>query len=253
MSNRADEIRKQLARKIKSKSGNSSQYDELMPTDEERYGGERFSSYVSEPPMSTHPLFNKETFLLKLLLSAVMVLSVGILYKNSSPALEEARSYVQSTMGNEFQFAAVSAWYEEQFGKPLSFIPKQDASNSPLPVTTPDYAVPASGKIIEDFDHNGKGVMVETGMNEKVKALKGGFVLFAGKNEEFGNMVILQHSDKSESWYGNLENIEVDQYSYVEIGSPVGQVKNNEDSGEFYFAIKQENDFIDPIQVMTFE
>ncbi|MEI5905680.1 M23 family metallopeptidase [Bacillus spongiae] len=252
MRNRSDEIRKQIAKRRKHKSGNSSLNNELIPPDEERYGGERFSSYVSEPPNEPHPLFNKETFLLKVLLSAVMVLTVGILYKNGSPSLDEARSFVSTTMENEFQFAAVSAWYEDQFGKPLSLIPK-DPSSKDDHSTQQDFSVPASGKVIENFHQNGKGVMVETGLDEEVKALKAGWVVFAGKDDEFGNTVILQHEDKSESWYGNLENIQVNQYTKVEIGSPVGKVKNNDQNGEFYFAIKKENGFIDPIQVMNFE
>ncbi|MGM0844085.1 MAG: peptidoglycan DD-metalloendopeptidase family protein [Bacillota bacterium] len=256
MGNRADEIRKRIAkRKRLSSSQSSASRSMLLPTDEEKYGGERFSSYEGGPSEGTHPLFSKEMFLLKILGTSVLVLCTAILFQNGTPGFDKARSYVQQTMTKEFQFAAVSTWYEDQFGKPLALLPEGKEGGIPDAAETVEYALPASGKVVENFKSNGQGIMVETTKGSSVEAMKGGLVTFAGKKEGLGQTVIIQHDDKSESWYGHLNTIEVTQYAAVKSGDPVGTVTDEETTatGEFYFAIKKEDAFIDPIQVIPFE
>lgn len=256
MGNRADDIRKRIAKRKRMNSySSSSSRSMLLPTDEERYGGERFSSYEGGPSEGGHPLFSKEIFILKILGTSVVVLCTAILFQNQVPGFDKARSFVEKTMSNEFQFAAISTWYEDQFGKPLALLPAGKESSETGTTETAEYALPASGKVIENFKSNGQGIMVETGKGSKVEAMKGGLVIFAGKKADLGQTVIIQHDDKSESWYGHLNTIEVTQYETVKAGNPVGTVTDEQDSatGEFYFAIKKEDAFIDPIQVISFE
>ena len=113
----------------------------------------------------------------------------------------------------------------------------------------------ASARVLTNFSTDGRGVLIETKYDEAVEAMSGGRVVFAGKKNDLGNTVIIQHSDMTESWYGNLETIDVSQYEEVKTGKKVGTVSNKENgrSGEFYFAIKQGKKFIDPIQVIKFE
>ncbi|KPD01610.1 Stage IV sporulation protein FA [Geobacillus sp. BCO2] len=93
--------------------------------DEERYGlpvvtYDRYS-FESAP----HPLFRKEWFLFKTLIAACLVLVTAILFQHPSASLEPARQFIARTMETEFQFAAVSAWYEKTFGEPLAFLPRK--------------------------------------------------------------------------------------------------------------------------------
>ncbi|WML47388.1 M23 family metallopeptidase [Neobacillus sp. PS3-34] len=110
--------------------------------------------------------------------------------------------------------------------------------------------------MLDKFEKNGKGIMLETEKGETVKAMNEGTVLFAGLKEGLGKTVIIQHADKTESWYGNLDDIKVSLYEFIEKGKEVGVVSSNskdKSKGEFYFAIKKGEDFIDPIQVIRFE
>ncbi|MBM7584838.1 stage IV sporulation protein FA [Bacillus pakistanensis] len=257
MGNRADEIRKRIAKRKKMNTAQASNTSGrmLLPTDEERYGGERFSTYESPPPsQGGHPLFNKEVFILKILGAGIMVLLTAIMYKNPSPIFQDARGYVEKTMESEFQFAAVSNWYEDQFGKPLALLPLGGEKNKQTEAVNKDFALPASAKVVENFESNGKGIMIET-KGETVDAMKGGLIIFAGKKDDLGNTVVIQHDDKSESWYGHLESIDVNQYEKVKSGVKVGTVKGDDsaETGEFYFAIKKGDTFVDPIQVISFE
>ncbi|KUP06960.1 peptidase M23 [Bacillus coahuilensis m2-6] len=252
MGNRADEIRKRIAKRKRENS--SGERHSSTTHDESQYDtyGPPHTSYGSHSEKELHPLFKKEVFLFKVLLSAVMVLSVAVLYRMDAPYFNDARGFVQNTMENEFQFAMISEFYEEQFGQPLALFP--ESPNESTEVTKEEVALPAVGKVIENFESNGKGIMVQTAPQLPVEAMKGGLVVFAGKKDDLGETVIIQHSDKSESWYGHLEDIQVNAYEAVSAGAAIGTVSTNtEGQGEFYFAIKQDQAFIDPIQVMTFD
>ncbi|CAM3458370.1 M23 family metallopeptidase [Cytobacillus oceanisediminis] len=258
MNSRADEIRKRIARRKKEKDRVSNKVDSniLWTEDEERYGFNKLPSYDSKVGEGDHPLFRKELFLFKLLASACLFLLAAILFKNEAATLDPARDFVKASMEKDFQFAAVSGWYEDQFGKPLAFLPFSDGKQETRsPQENSDYALPASAKILEDFNDNGQRITIETGKEASVEAMSEGLVRFAGKKDGFGNTVIIQHGDKSESWYGNLADINVNLYQYIEKGTGLGTAGDTEDGekGSFYFAIKKGDDFIDPIQVIPFE
>ncbi|MBO9130502.1 M23 family metallopeptidase [Bacillus sp. 165] len=249
---RIDDIRKRIAkrkeqqqRKAYTDIVTSPQYTEEFSIDSE--------SIFDEDNKETHPLFKKEVFLFKLLCSVCLVLLVAILFKNTNEDFDKARSVVTNTMKKEFQFATVSDWYKQQFGEPLSFFPSEKKEKS---VTQKEeYAVPASGKVMQTFEANGQGVFVQTGLSAVVDAVNEGLVIFVGSKPDLGNTVVIQHADGTESWYGNLENMSVSVYEYVQKEQKLGTVANSNDgkSGKFYFALKKDEKFIDPIPVISFE
>ncbi|WPZ17545.1 M23 family metallopeptidase [Geobacillus subterraneus] len=255
MNRRVREMKKRIERRRKERQyrSNKRKEPEWGIADEERYGlpvvtYDRYS-FESE----SHPLFRKEWFLFKTLIAACLVLVTAILFKHPSASLEPARQFVARTMETEFQFAAVSAWYEKTFGEPLAFFaPKKETKTE----TASSYAVPVSGRVLESFDENGQGVMIETVSEAKVEAMKEGIVTFAGTKEKLGKTVIIQHADGSETWYGHLSTISVKLYDFIEMGKEVGTAQasdKDKQKGLFYFAIKQGDKFIDPIQVISFE
>nr|WP_239587101.1 M23 family metallopeptidase [Bacillus ectoiniformans] len=96
--------------------------------------------------------------------------------------------------------------------------------------------------------------MVTTGPEPFVKAIKDGTVIFNGQKEGLGQTIIVQHADNSESWYGHLDSSSIKVYDQVTTGSILAKAKANEESeGEFYLAIKQGEQFVDPNQVIPFE
>jgi stage IV sporulation protein FA len=264
MSQRAEEIRKRIARRKKERQqhlspnigSKNSKRPPYFVREEEKHGIGPFDSYDGgEGSSNGHPLFQKEWFMLKILASACLILIVAILYKDGTGKFQAAQHFVTKTMETEFQFATVSSWYEKQFGKPLALIPtgkEQKVESTPI-----DYAIPVTGgRILENFQTNGQGIMVETGLNNFVEAMNEGNVIYFGGKENIGGItVVIQHSDGSESWYGNLETVNVNLYDFVEKGSKVGKATENEtgDNGTFYFAIKKGDTFIDPIQVINFD
>jgi stage IV sporulation protein FA len=126
MSHRADEVRKRIAKRKNdrglSNDNEMSKRTSLFLSDEERYGAYSPPTYEGGPDNGKggHPLFRAEVFMFKILFSAVLILITAIVFKNGSPMFEQARSAITYSLEEEFQFAAVSSWYRDQFGEPLA-------------------------------------------------------------------------------------------------------------------------------------
>lgn len=258
MSTRRDDIRRRLAKRKKEKEKLSNRKDRgaVWAADEERYGFDKLPVYdVPSEEEDSHPLFSKETIMFKVLAAACLFLIVAIMFKNESSAWSGARDFVNTAMEEDFQFAAVSEWYEDQFGKPLAFLPVKEEKNQDdeqeKTAVEPEYALPASAKILEDFSENGQKLVIETDKDAAVTAMSEGLVKFAGVKDGFGKTVIIQHADESESWYGNLSSLSVSLYQYIEVGAELGTTAATEDGlkGSFFFGVKKEDDFVNPIQV----
>lgn len=253
MRSKRDDIRRRIAqRKKASQRHENNLRNRNQWVEDDLYEVDQMMTYDYDEP--DHPLFRKEVFIFKILASACLVLIIAILFRNQSESLHGARDVVKKTMEQEFEFAAISGWYEKQFGKPLAILPFSDKKIEEAEVGQ-QYALPATGKIIENFKSNGTGIMIETEKGAAVKTMNAGRVIFAGEKAGVGKTVILQHEDKSESWYGGLHEIKVSFSEYIDKGKVVGTVSSGQEdtTGHFYFAIKKGEDFIDPNQVIRFE
>lgn len=255
-----EEIRRRIAKRKTDNGTNVKSPDRQIawPSDDEKYG---FNQYISPGDSNGddgHPLFKKEVFFFKILSSILLFLVIAILFRNHTAAFDPARDVVMKTMDKDFKFATVSNWYESKFGKPLALLPFSDKDQvGKKEVADTEFSVPAMGKILENFEKNGQGIMIETGKGASVETINEGFVMFAGVKDGLGKTVVIQHADKTETWYGNLDEIKVKLYEYVEKRTAVGtvSVSTGEDKtkGKYYFAIKKDDEFIDPIQVIRFE
>jgi stage IV sporulation protein FA len=257
MKNRADEIRKRHQERKKQVPHREKGQTVYLPEFGERE--DYFPYYKNgghEENAKPHPLFKKERVLIRIMAAVCLFLVIGILFKHPNPNLSEARAYVNNVFQEEFQFAVVSQWYEDQFGKPLALFPptgedtpKQNENGEP------NYAVPVAGTVLQTFEDNGKGIMLETVGNTAVEAVEQGYVHFIGKKDDLEKTVIIQHPDGNESWYGQLESIDVNMYDYVKKGAKLGTVTaaENGKSGTFYFALNQGGDFVNPLKVISFD
>ncbi|WP_026690426.1 M23 family metallopeptidase [Alteribacter aurantiacus] len=206
----------------------------------------------------SEPIFKKETILFQLLASVCLFLVVAILFSMPSGQFDSARSFVHQSFTQEFEFATVGDWYENQFGRPLALLPPS-MEVAPAPEGEDiEYAsaLPATGTIAESFEQNGRGIYVETDIDEAVEAVRGGVITFLGEDEEqeWGKTVVIRHYDGGESWYGMLDNIQVKLYDHVDAGDLVGYVSpavDDESVGVYYFALKEGESFVDPIDVIA--
>jgi stage IV sporulation protein FA len=254
-----DEIRRRIARRKREKGSSSKTNDRslLWPGHEEKYELNYIPPSAGGNNDEGHPLFKKEVFLFKILASVLLFLVVAILFRNQTATLDPARNFIAQTMDKDFQFTAVAEWYEDKFGKPLALLPFSEKNQTEKNEELQKGAVPVSGKMLENFEKNGQGIMIETAKDAPVQTINGGNVVFAGLKDDIGKTVIIQHSDGTETWYGNLNEIKVKLFDYAEKRTVVGTVSNaageDKTKGQYYFAVKNEDGFIDPIKVIRLE
>ncbi|MBP3038041.1 M23 family metallopeptidase [Bacillaceae bacterium Marseille-Q3522] len=255
---RKDELRKRIEKRNrqrkKSQLGNETKIPWMEFEAEEQHGFDKITSLDGETPERKHPLFHRDAFIFKVLASVCLVLITGILFKDQGSEFQQARVFVTNVMQEDFQFAQVADWYEERFGQPLAFFPfspeKKESDADKM-----EYSLPASANILEEFQTNGQRMTIETGTDSLVVAMSDGLITFIGDKEGFGKTIIIQHPDKSESWYGNIKEVDAALYGRVSKGMKLGtaNVENQGEKAYFYLALKQDNQFVDPIQVIPFE
>jgi stage IV sporulation protein FA len=256
-----EEIRRRIAKRKKEKGTPEKGPDRDInwPGDDEKYGFNNFPSYEAGKDDVVHPLFKKEVFIFKILASAVLFLVIAIMFRENTATFAPAKDFVLKTMEQDFKFATVSKWYEDQFGKPLALLPfSEEGKEDGKAVVEKDHDIPVfSGKVLVNFEKNGQGIMIETAKGAAVEAMKEGNVMFAGVKEDTGKTVIIQHADQTQSTYGNLDEIKVSLYQFIEtetvVGTATESTGEDKTKGTYYFSIKKGDDFIDPIQVIRFE
>ncbi|OIJ10557.1 peptidase M23 [Anaerobacillus alkalilacustris] len=262
MANRIDKLRREIEARRKKINSSIDRKERSQPQYYPSHSESRddsdfyFAGDSNETGQSEEKFFRKEIFVLQVLAAICLFLVVGILFKTQSPQFEGARQFVKTSFEEEFQFTVVADWYENQFGKPLALLPTttnialNDFESEELHVA---YAVPAVGRVAQEFEQDGKGVIVETTSTSNVEAVKSGMVRFVAEEETLGKTIIIAHYDGGESWYGMLDHVEVNLYDHVEPGSKIGTVSLKDNNGFYYFALKEGETFINPIDVISFD
>ncbi|WP_240374731.1 peptidoglycan DD-metalloendopeptidase family protein [Bacillus piscicola] len=224
------------------------------------YHEPEFYKWQEHEKMQDRPVRKEKergAWVLQGLIAATLFLLIGILFQSNHPAYEGAREFVRTSFAEEFPFAKATAWYEERFGSPLAFLPFQQSLDQPVnqePLeTAKPAAIPVTGTVAESFSENGKGIILDTGAKETVEAIKGGVIIHAGPHEEWGLAVAVQHYEGGVAWYGMLNETEVKLYDHVSTGTTIGKVDADEETKRFSLAIKDQDQYIDPASVITFE
>ena len=84
------------------------------------------------------------------------------------------------------------------------------------------------------------GVSLSTTQGEAVPLVESGIVVFIGEKEEYGNTIIVQQSNGVDVWYGNVENISIKLYDYVNKGANVATAKDS-----LYLVFQKNGEFLD--------
>lgn len=262
MSKRLSKVRKELDSRRRTIEYNVKQREKTVPMlmNRQEDSREEPDFYI---PQDTNrktptPTRGKDLFVFRLMMAICLFLMLAILFQSTTPQAEKAKQFVQQSFEYEFEFAAISNWYENQFGRPLALVPiEQDlAQGDPNEDVEMIYALPAIGTISEPFTENGQGIMIETGMHAEIESVKSGSVKSVGQESEqgLGKTVVVEHYDGTEAIYGMLDQIEVNIYDNIRAGTIIGTVQTNEEAqkGIFYFALKNGEQYIDPSEVISF-
>ena len=153
-------------------------------------------------------------FFSEFLITIALTLTTLIILK-SNPKLKSM--FYKQVFENNFSFAEVNNLYKKYFG---SSIPFKDFFVSSKPVF--DEKLNFEEKSIYK-----EGVKLTVTDKYLVPNQLSGLVVFIGEKEGYGNTVIIQQANGIDLWYGNIENVNVKLYDFVEKGDLIGNTKDN--------------------------
>ena len=166
-------------------------------------------------------------FLTKTLLVIIITLGILIVLKNNSSLKTKFYKYVYDT---HFSFATVNKLYEDTFGSPIPF--KDLLNQKTSPVFNEKLYYNTANKYYD-------GVMLGVEKNLLVPVLESGMVIFVGEKDNYGSTVIIEQVDGIECWYGNVTNLNVKMYDYIEKNTIIGSTLGN----YFYLTINKDNEY----------
>lgn len=170
-----------------------------------------------------HKKYIKSLFV-RVLISIILFLSISI-YVNYSD--KNLLLFKKNIYDNTFNFSKINKVYNKYFGDVL---PDADLS-----MVSKDNLVYKEAQAYKD------GVLL-TGVNN-ISLFKSGIVVFIGEKEHYGNTIIVQGMDGIDYWYGNVSDVNVKLYDYIESDTIIANVKD----GNLYVV------FIKNGEVLNFE
>lgn len=172
------------------------------------------------------------------------------------------RIFVAEALTKEMDFGAVESWYESTFGGAPSFIPifKHSGEKGLKVDSTSGFASPLQGTLASSFALSLKGVEIIPDNHSdngsiQIKSANTGKVVSVTRDALTGMTVVVQHAGGYESVYGHLDQPTVEKGDWVEVGDMVGilSVKSEPPYPTLYFAIKNNDRYIDPVDVISFD
>jgi stage IV sporulation protein FA len=206
-----------------------------------------------------HTRFVAKFFLGSAVMSVLLFFSVWVLFDSEHPWALKGQSWVTASLHEDIQFKQLTVWYEQTFQGAPSFIPGfgdhgtqqvQKVNSGP----SRELYKPATGVIISPFEPKKQGIQLKTKSASAVQAIDEGRVIYADIHEDIGFMVVIQHTNELQSIYGFLKpsNIEVNQW--VKGGEQFASVIDMpSEHSRLYFAVKQDQKYINPADVIKFD
>lgn len=156
---------------------------------------------------------------------AIIFFLISIIFTNYSD--KNLLLYKEYVFTESLPFTKIKGWYEDLFGEVL---PTQDNSQTVF-----------NGKLVyKDISEYYDGEKLLVSKNTLVNNITSGVVVFSGEKDNYGNTVIIQGIDGVDIWYGNLENVSVSLYDYIEANTVIGETKDE----YLYLVIKKDNEYI---------
>ncbi len=166
--------------------------------------------------------------LFKVMICIVLFLVGLIVLKIDKNNNQVIYKYISS---HNISFASINKWFKDNFGDILPFekIVKDDV----VSVFNESLSY-SDSSIYKD------GVKLTVDAQYLVPILESGIVVFSGEKDGYGKTVIIQQVDGVDVWYGNISNISVNLYDYVNKGEFLGEASSN-----LYLVFSKDGEYLD--------
>ena len=186
--------------------------------------------YLNSAKMRRKNSFSAKKVNLKPVISkfllAIIFFLVSVIFTNMSD--KNLLLYKEYVLTESMPFTKIKGWYEDLFGEVL---PNSDNNKMVM-----------SGHLVyKSIDKYLDGEVLTLNNNTLINNLTSGIVVYSGEKEGYGNTVIVQSVDGADIWYGNITNLGVKLYDYVETKNIIGQAKDN----KLYVLFMKDNKILD--------
>lgn len=169
---------------------------------------------------------NYSNYLIKVFVTVILFLLTIIVLKNNDYLKKGFYNYVYE---DNISFAVINKTYKKYFGNifPLKEMETEKVFSEKL--------------VYSNKSQYKEGLKLEVEKNYLVSNQENGLVIFIGNKEGYGNTLIVQQTDGVDVWYGNLKEINVNLYDYVEKGNLLGMTEDN----KLYLVYKKDGAVLD--------
>lgn len=157
----------------------------------------------------------------KLFISSVVVLSILVICNLSDGTKALIKKELFQT---NFNFSFINKIYNNLFDK-----------KAPS-----EYVGFSRGINYSEYKGYNDGVALKTVSGEAIPLIESGIVVFIGQKEGYGNTIIVQQSNGVDVWYGNVEDVSIELYDYVNKGQSIASSKDN-----LYLVFQKNGEFLD--------
>ncbi|OXM15360.1 M23 family metallopeptidase [Paenibacillus herberti] len=196
----------------------------------------------------------------RLLISTALFAAVWGMFQMDGTAARHGQALVREALSKPMNMAAIAGWYEGLFGAPPSFIPGFGNSNDTQPVSAKTERAAAApvegGSVVRSFAELLGGVEISGQPGAEVRAAEEGRVLLVSAEDAKGPTVVLQHANGRTTYYAQLGEASVAQNDWVQAGEAIGRLggaAQGSDIAILYFAVKEQDQYIDPAEVVPLD
>ncbi|MGO4693332.1 peptidoglycan DD-metalloendopeptidase family protein [Paenibacillus sp. 2TAB26] len=196
----------------------------------------------------------------KLAVALLLFGAVWAMFRYDTEYTLKGQALVKQALTDEIDFAAAAAWYKEMFAGAPSFIPIFQDNPEPavgadgtvkLPIVTPLEG----GSLVRTFAEMLNGIELAGSSEAEVVAAETGRVLLLSDQSTQGSTIVIQHVNQRVTVYGMLGKTSVKVNDWVEAGDSIGNLLKAEGTQPslLYFAVKQNDLYIDPVGVIPID
>lgn len=165
---------------------------------------------------------NIKKFISKIIVSGFIVISILAICNLSDTTKELIKKELFQT---DFNFSKINKIYTSLF--------KNDKNDSQIVSINNEISY-------KNHSSYKDGASLETKEGESVSFIDSGIVVFIGEKEGYGKTVIVQQSNGVDVWYGNIDNINVNLYDYVNKNTSFATSND-----KLYLAFQKNGEFLD--------
>lgn len=166
---------------------------------------------------------NIQRFIKKLLILLIIIFSLLIINKTNPRIIERLK---EELFNKSLNFIKINKISKKLIGENILDV----SQNRYLKVTDSDIL------LTDNKENYHNGYKYDVSNNLPIGTIQSGVIIYKGNKEYFGSTIIIETTDGYNIWYGNIKDLNVSLYDYVEKGSLIGSA-----DGKYIYVLIEKN------------